>query len=323
MTDPEAHPDASRSLRPPHEHPNRPRLAIGAPQFGEELIRQCAPAAGADLSTRDRDMYARMARAIRLIKEQPFARQTVARLASAAGMSRSSFAQTFSKQYGQTPIAFVKRERLRHAAHLLSTTSMAVKLAAGQAGYSSRSSFCRAFQREFGESPSGVRGLGVSQSNLSPDRNDSGSSHRPRPLNPWLGAGSPTLADGSAAETILRAAYERLHTICSVTLDVMWDIDLATGRIWWSEGMLHVFGYGPGQVGTDAAWHHAHIHPEDRRRVIDGLDAARASDAVLWRDEFRYRKADGAYVRVDDRGAIVRDATGKAIRFLGAMRRIA
>jgi PAS domain S-box-containing protein len=102
-------------------------------------------------------------------------------------------------------------------------------------------------------------------------------------------------------------------------VDVLWDIDLVTGQVWWSEGMLTVFGYGRDEVGPDTAWCHDHIHPDDRARVVLGMQTACADGAELWRDHFRYRKADGSYAHVADRGIIVRDDAGVAVRFLGIM----
>jgi PAS domain S-box-containing protein len=117
----------------------------------------------------------------------------------------------------------------------------------------------------------------------------------------------------------LQRLSERMNTAAAATAEVLWDIDLATGQMWWSEGMFSVFGYGPGQVGSDAAWYHEHIHPEDRTRVTESMQAAHEEGATLWQGEFRYRKADGNYVHVADRGSIRRDASGRALRFMGAM----
>jgi two-component sensor histidine kinase len=48
-------------------------------------------------------------------------------------------------------------------------------------------------------------------------------------------------------------------------------------------------------------------------------EAVRHGD-VTWSSEFRYRRADDSYVEVLDRGSILRDPAGKALRFVGVMR---
>jgi signal transduction histidine kinase len=59
--------------------------------------------------------------------------------------------------------------------------------------------------------------------------------------------------------------------------------------------------------------------PEDRPRVLAGIRAALESGSSTWSDEYRYARANGSYSYVSDRGYILRDRTGKAIRMLGAM----
>lgn len=80
------------------------------------------------------------------------------------------------------------------------------------------------------------------------------------------------------------------------------------------EGMQSTFGYGPDQVGESTRWCHEHMHPDDRERVVRGMAAAIDSCALYWEDRFRYRKADGSYLEVLDRGSVIRDAQGNLFR---------
>jgi len=116
-----------------------------------------------------------------------------------------------------------------------------------------------------------------------------------------------------------RESHERLQRIMDASGDVLWDIDLLANRVWWSEGMRSVLGYGPDQIGPGTRWCHEHIHPEDRERVVESMAQAVQSTDVFWESEFRYLKADGTYLDVYDRGAVIRDEAGKAMRFVGVM----
>jgi transcriptional regulator GlxA family with amidase domain len=113
------------------------------------------PAAGASVHAALRDE--RLARAVIAVLERPAAPHTVESLAAVAGMSRSSFARVFSRGFGEGPIRFVSRVRLRLAAHLLGTTDLPVKLVAASVGYASRSYFSRAFRAAYGVDPTGFR----------------------------------------------------------------------------------------------------------------------------------------------------------------------
>jgi AraC-like DNA-binding protein len=99
----------------------------------------------------------RLARAVAAVVERPGARYALSDLASLAGMSRSSFSERFSRTFGQSPLGFVITVRLRHAAHLLATTQLPVKLVADAVGYSSRSHFSREFKAAYGADPTAYR----------------------------------------------------------------------------------------------------------------------------------------------------------------------
>lgn len=99
----------------------------------------------------------RLARAIAAIVAQPAAPFGLKELAEIAGMSRSSFAEHFSETFRQSPLDFLQKVRLRHAAHLLSATDLPVKVVAKSVGYASRSHFSRAFRDTYGVDPTAYR----------------------------------------------------------------------------------------------------------------------------------------------------------------------
>ena len=137
---------------------------VGTRALAEALMTQClilllrrelARSGGSQLFVALHD--ARLARAVTSVLEHPAAPYTVASLAAMAGMSRTSFAVHFQATYGETPLDFVQRVRLRHAATLLRTTALPVKVIAAAVGYASRSHFSRAFHTAYGIEPRGYR----------------------------------------------------------------------------------------------------------------------------------------------------------------------
>jgi AraC-like DNA-binding protein len=99
--------------------------------------------------------------ALRLIHAQPAAPWTVAKLAAAAGMSRSAFAARFTDLVGEPPMGYVARWRLRRAAVALRTTRREVAEIAASAGYESTAAFSKAFRRLIGEPPAAYRRAGA------------------------------------------------------------------------------------------------------------------------------------------------------------------
>lgn len=116
--------------------------------------------------------------------------------------------------------------------------------------------------------------------------------------------------------------FDRLRAIAGSNPDVMWDLDVVHDAIWFSEGAQTLLGYAAGEMGPGRSWSQDNIHPEDRARVVAGIDAALADGSTEWQDEFRFRTASGKYLDVLDRGAIIRDLDGKPIRFVGVMQDI-
>lgn len=99
----------------------------------------------------------RLAKTVAAIIEQPGAHHTVDSLASLAGMSRASFSDHFSRTFGQGPIEFVQKARLRVAARLLEVTDLPIKAVAASVGYAGSRPFSRAFEAAYGALPTRYR----------------------------------------------------------------------------------------------------------------------------------------------------------------------
>ena len=78
---------------------------------------------------------------------------TIDELATLSTLSRSSFAERFSRLVGQTPGAYITERRLDRAAELLVQTTEPVGTIAITVGYESDAAFSRAFRRRFDASP--------------------------------------------------------------------------------------------------------------------------------------------------------------------------
>ncbi len=117
----------------------------------------------------------------------------------------------------------------------------------------------------------------------------------------------------------LSASEERLRLAAEATEDVIWDWDIASGRVQWSVAMEKRFGWPEALPSTDEAWWQERIHDEDRERTLTGIRAVLADRTHdRWEGDYRFRRGDGTYARVLDRGCVQRDATGRAVRMIGA-----
>jgi PAS domain S-box-containing protein len=115
----------------------------------------------------------------------------------------------------------------------------------------------------------------------------------------------------------LRQTEERYRLAARATNDAIWDWDLAASRIVWNEALTALFGYT--DLETTGAWWKDHIHPDDRERVVTGIEAVIAGSQEHWSAEYRFLREDGAEAYVFDRGFVTRDEDGRAVRMIGAM----
>ena len=81
--------------------------------------------------------------------------------------------------------------------------------------------------------------------------------------------------------------FERYNTMIKATSDTIWDLDLRTQEILWSEGIYHIFGYTPDEVQGTSGWHHQNIHPDDRERVLNKITQCLADGTDMWQEEYR------------------------------------
>jgi PAS domain S-box-containing protein len=121
------------------------------------------------------------------------------------------------------------------------------------------------------------------------------------------------------AEQDLRETEERYRMASRATNDAIWDWSLASDHIRWNEAVQTLFGYAADEVGPSGAWWKSHIHPDDRERIKASIYAVIDGGAEHWVDEYRFLRADGSYAAILDRGYVMRDAKGHAVRMIGAM----
>jgi PAS domain S-box-containing protein len=131
---------------------------------------------------------------------------------------------------------------------------------------------------------------------------------------------SRDITETKLAEEAVREREERYRLAARATNDAIWDWDLATGQVLWNEAVRTLFGYDEGEVGTSEAWWKDNIHPADRDRVIGAIHGVIESGGETWHTEYGFRRKDGTYASVLDRGYVLRDtAGGKPLRMIGAM----
>lgn len=91
------------------------------------------------------------------IHSSPEADLSVARLASAVGLSERHFTRLFRSEVGESPARYVDRVRVEAARSILETESVGLDDVARRCGYRTTESLRRAFHRRLGVSPAAYR----------------------------------------------------------------------------------------------------------------------------------------------------------------------
>ncbi len=119
-----------------------------------------------------------------------------------------------------------------------------------------------------------------------------------------------------------RHSHERFQIVARATNDAVWDWDLTSNTLWWNDGYRTLFGYSPEEADPTAASWTDFIHPEDLDRVVHGIHEVIDRGGNGWSAEYRFRRHDGSYAKIFDRGMVTHDAQGKSVRMIGAMQDI-
>ncbi len=98
----------------------------------------------------------------------------------------------------------------------------------------------------------------------------------------------------------------------------VWDWNVQTGKVEYSERWKEILGYHGDVIGSDYQEWESRLHPEDKERVLAELKAYLEGDSTAYTCEYRMRCQDGSWKWVASRGRIVsRDNQGRPLRIVG------
>jgi PAS domain S-box-containing protein len=112
---------------------------------------------------------------------------------------------------------------------------------------------------------------------------------------------------------------ERFRLATEVLAGFVFDWDVLTNHLEWFGDLADVLGCRADEMVPDFGWYQSRVHPDDLPGANERVQAAFESGAAAYSNVYRFRHPDGHYVDVADRGRIIRDATGQAIRVLGGV----
>lgn len=117
----------------------------------------------------------------------------------------------------------------------------------------------------------------------------------------------------------LEASEQRFQLVARATSDAVFDWNIVTGESWRTDSFDSLFGYRSAEMPATIQGWRERVHPEDRERVDARLSSFFVSSELEWQDAYRFRRGDGTWAHVLDRGRLERDANGRPLRMVGGM----
>ncbi len=117
-------------------------------------------------------------------------------------------------------------------------------------------------------------------------------------------------------EKELRDSRERFALAQKAAKIGSWDWDITTGSLAWSDEIEPMFGFGPGEFERTYEAFLRCVHPDDRQKVEQAVKECveRGSDYSI---DHRVVSPSGVIRWISEKGNVVRDSNGKAVRMLG------
>jgi PAS domain S-box-containing protein len=114
----------------------------------------------------------------------------------------------------------------------------------------------------------------------------------------------------------LELAEKRWQYALSGSRDVVWDVNIITGEIYYSPLFKIMLGYQE-EENPVLVWEEL-IHPDDFRNTWLSYQQHMKGQSQYFEAEYRFKKRDGSYLWVLDRGRVAeRSEKGEALRVIG------
>ncbi|HEX5544028.1 MAG TPA: PAS domain S-box protein, partial [Nitrospira sp.] len=126
------------------------------------------------------------------------------------------------------------------------------------------------------------------------------------------------ITERKRVDEVLRQTQERFELAARATNDGIWDWNIVTGELYWSDRTFELLGLRPGDLTPSYEIWISMVHSDDADRahqaVRHHLDTHEPYDI-----ELRVRMKDGRYRWFRDQGQAVWDETGRSLRMVGSI----
>lgn len=111
----------------------------------------------------------------------------------------------------------------------------------------------------------------------------------------------------------------RFEMIAKSSNDVLYEWDLGSNNVWWSEGWQSRFYYHKNDISQTFKWWEEKIHPDDRKKTLNNLNETAHSNNEKWTAYYRFKNGKGTYSHVVDNGFFMKNSEGENEYMVGTI----
>jgi PAS domain S-box-containing protein len=126
------------------------------------------------------------------------------------------------------------------------------------------------------------------------------------------------ISDRKCIELALAEADLRWSMALRGANDGIWDWNLKTEKVFYSERWKTMLGYDPDEISDSPDEWKSRIHPDERELMLNLINDHLAGNSEFYAGEHRLRCKDGSYKWILTRGKAFFDESGKPIRISGS-----
>ncbi len=126
------------------------------------------------------------------------------------------------------------------------------------------------------------------------------------------------LSSYKRAEHELKATDDRLRRAATAANVGLWDWDLRTDHVFYSEEWKRQIGHSESEIGDTFEEWRRRVHADDIDRAMRRMRECIANPSIPYSIEFRLRHKDGSYRSILSQGSLVFDEENRPIRMIGS-----
>lgn len=136
-------------------------------------------------------------------------------------------------------------------------------------------------------------------------------------------ANSRDVTERIEREQKLQESLELYEYVTHATEDIIYDWDIEQDKLHWDDSFHDKFIYDIEDGDYNISYWAENVHPDDLQETKNSLNKSLNNHSQSkWEEEYRFQKKDGSYATVFERGFIIRDDKGNAIRMIGSLQDI-